>query len=221
MGSGSRAAGAAADLSTRARIRDAAIRTIAENGQAASLRAIAAEAEVSAALILHHFGSRAGLREACDRHVLEQMRDSKSAVLGSAGPAAMLAQLAQIEEYAPLVGYVMRCVQAGDEVADHLIEGMVTDAEGYLAEGVRAGTVRPSRDPAARARLLTHWSLGGLVLRLPAHGGRLDLDELPAWLRRYAEEIITPALELYTEPLLTDSTLLDAYLASEPTAEEH
>ena len=57
----------APDASTRDRIRDAAIAAFAERGfDAASLRDIAQRAGVSAALIVHHFGSKDGLREECD-----------------------------------------------------------------------------------------------------------------------------------------------------------
>lgn len=216
----SSAAGSAADLTTRARIRDAAIARIARQGLDAPLRAIAADAGVSPALIVHHFGSRAGLREACDEYVLAQIRENKSQAISGPGPASMLAQLAQVEGFAPLVGYVIRCVQAGDVMAHHLIEGMVADAEVYLEEGVRAGTLRPSRDPAGRARLLTVWAIGGIVVDLPLGGQELDVEQLPARLRDYTERIMLPALELLTEPVLADSTLLDAYLAARSRSEE-
>ncbi|HEX5969203.1 MAG TPA: TetR family transcriptional regulator, partial [Intrasporangium sp.] len=63
------------DLTTRARIREAAIRRFAADGMEAPLRAIAADVGASPALILHHFGSRAGLRGACDQWVLAQIRE--------------------------------------------------------------------------------------------------------------------------------------------------
>lgn len=203
------------DLTAKARIRDAAIRRFATDGMEASLRSIAADAGVSPGLILHHFGSRAGLREACDAHVLARTREAKASVLEPGTAAgAFLAQMAEVEGYAPLVGYVLRCMQAGGELAQEFIDHFVTDAVAYLEAGVRAGTVRPSRAPEARARVLTEMALGALLLQLPAGKGALDLDDLPAWLRGYMEKIALPLLELYTEPLLTDSTLLDAYLAA-------
>lgn len=208
------------DLHARARIRNAAVTRFGQDGFRIGLRAIAADAGVSPALIVHHFGSRAGLRRACDDYVVAQIRENKTQALGGAGPTAMLAQLAQVEGFAPLVGYVIRCVQAGDELARHLIEGMVADAEAYLEEGVRAGTLRPSRDPAGRARLLTMWAIGGLVLDLPLDSDKLDVDELPARLREYTDRIMLSALELLTEPVMADSSLLDAYLASRPRPEE-
>jgi len=51
-----------------------------------------------------------------------------------------------------------------------------------------------------------------LLLRLPTSDGRLDLDRLPEWYDEYLRRFALPLLELYTDGLLTDSTLLDAYL---------
>ncbi|WP_448073143.1 TetR family transcriptional regulator [Georgenia yuyongxinii] len=206
---------AAADLTARARIRDAAIRRFAADGMNVSLRGVAADAGVSAGLILHHFGSRAGLRAACDDHVLAEIRESKSAVLGHAGgTGTFLAQLAQLEGYAPLVGYVLRCMQSGGRLASDFVEHLVTDAIAYLQEAVDAGTIRPSRAPEARARLLVEQGIGALLLQLPAHQDHLDLQALPGWLRGYMDRIALPLVELYTEPLLLDAGLLDAYLAT-------
>jgi AcrR family transcriptional regulator len=208
-----------ADLTARARIRDAAIRRFAADGMNASLRTVAADAGVSAGLILHHFGSRAGLRTACDDHVLAEIRETKSAVLGpGGGTGVFLAQLAQVEGYAPLVGYVLRCMQSGGTLAADFVEHLVTDAVAYLGEAVAAGSIRPSRDPEARARLLVEQGIGALLLQLPAHQDHLDLQALPGWLRGYMDRIALPLLELYTEPLLMDAGLLDAYLTtSAPT----
>jgi AcrR family transcriptional regulator len=203
------------DLSAKARIRDAAVRRFAADGLGSSLRTIAADAGVSPGLIMHHFGSRAGLRAACDEYVLAETRSSKAEVLAPAGaPAALLSQLAQVDGYAPLIGYVLRCLQAGDELTRRLVDGMVADAVSYFEEGVRAGTITPSRNEPGRARLLTEYALGSLLMNLPARQERLDLDTLPAWLEAYAVRIILPTLELLTEPVLADSSLLDAYLAS-------
>jgi AcrR family transcriptional regulator len=209
------ARGGQQDLTARARIRDAAVRRFAADGLDAPLRAVAADAGVSPGLILHHFGSRAGLRTACDDHVLEETRTAKRAVLAGPGaPGALIAQLAEIEGCAPLVGYVLRCLQAGGELTTRLVDELVADAFDHLGDGVRAGAVRPSRDPAGRARVLTEMSLGSLLLQLPARQEHLDLDDLPRWLRGYAERILLPVLELCTEPLLTDSTLLDGYVST-------
>ena len=94
------------------RILQAALRRFAVDGLSAPLRAVAQDAGVSAGLIIHHYGSRAHLLEACDQRALEVTRDSKEDVFAG-GAGVMLAQLAAAERYAPLVGYVLRRLQEG------------------------------------------------------------------------------------------------------------
>lgn len=62
------------DLTARARIREAAIRLFAEQGvEETAIRDIAKDAGVSGGLIRHHFGSKDGLRVACDTYVLSEL----------------------------------------------------------------------------------------------------------------------------------------------------
>ena len=59
------------DRTARAVIRDEALGLFAAHGpDAVTVRQIAAAAGVSPALVVHHFGSKEGLREAVDEHVL-------------------------------------------------------------------------------------------------------------------------------------------------------
>lgn len=201
-----------ADLTARARIRDAAIEVFGSAGFDAPVRAVAARAGVSPGLLNHHFGSKDGLRAECDAHVLQRIRRAKTdAVTGS--PAVALTQLAAVEENAPLAAYVLQALQAGGDFAAAFVEQMVSDARDYLAAGVAAGTVRPSRDPAARARHLTLSALGSLLLHARLRSGGTDVAGL---LRHVADSATLPALELYTEGLLTDRSMLDDYLMQVP-----
>ncbi|TCC00365.1 TetR/AcrR family transcriptional regulator [Micromonospora zingiberis] len=64
----------ASDLTGRARLRAAALRLFAERGfGATSVRAVAAAAGLSPALVVHHFGSKEGLRAAVDEDVLDRI----------------------------------------------------------------------------------------------------------------------------------------------------
>lgn len=202
------------DLTTRARIRDAAIRRFARAGFGASVRSIAEEAGVSPGLVIHHFGSKDALRAVCDAHVLRTIAEAKHSAVGPGGPTEVLRQLADVEEYAPLAAYTVHALLAGGGLATAFLEQMIADAEAYLAAGVAAGTIRPSRDPARRARYLVLASTGSLVLhmRLRPRG----LDDVGAALRELAEAATLPALELYTEGLLTDRSMLDSYLMYVP-----
>jgi AcrR family transcriptional regulator len=198
------------DRTARARIRDAAIETFGTAGFDASVRAIATAAGVSPGLVMHHFGSKDGLRAACDEHVLRVIREAETEAFTRSGPGALLHQLAELDRYAPLVGYLVQALLAGGDLAATLLARLTADAEEYLQEAVAAGRMRPSRDPAARAAYLVDIGVGAVlsfVRRHPPVG-----SDLRATLRAYAEANSLPALELYTEGLLTDPDLLEDLL---------
>ena len=199
----------AGDLTTRVRIRDVAVRRFAVEGFEVPVRAIAQDAGVSAALVMHHFRSKDALRAECDAYVLRVLRESETESLVTAAPGQLLAELATIEEYAPIAGYVVQALLAGGDLATAFLDRMVRDAEIYLQQAVDAGRVRPSRDPAARARYLAYLGLGGLLVHLRQSPRGTDLG---AVLRSYADIFVLPGLELYTEGLFTDSSLLDTFL---------
>ncbi len=204
------ASAAESDLTARARIRDAAIRRFGADGFGASVRAIAADAAVSPGLVMHHFGSKEGLRAACDEHVLRVIREAETDAFASTGPLDLLAHLVGMDQYAPLVGYLVQALLAGGDLAATLLDRMTADAVDYLQEAVAAGRIRPSRDPAARAAFLVDVGIGAVlsfVRRYPPVDG-----DFRATLRAYAEANSLPALELYTEGLLTDRSTLDALL---------
>ncbi|MFI9508348.1 TetR family transcriptional regulator [Nocardia sp. NPDC052566] len=202
--------GSTADLTTAARIRDVAIEVFGEQGFQVGVRAIAKAAGVSPGLVNHHFGSKDGLRAACDDRVLQLIRDEKVKAITSQNVAkGMLAALAEIEVYGPLVAYMVRSLQAGGPMAVSLFEHMAEDANVYLQKGVEAGAIKPSRDPAARARYLMMLNVGATLLWVQMHqkdGEKLDFGKA---VRAITHELTPPALEFYTQGLLTDPTLLD------------
>jgi AcrR family transcriptional regulator len=198
-----------ADLTAMARIRDAAIAQFGVHGFGVGLRQIAEAAGVSAALVIHHFGSKDGLRTACDEYVAEAIHNSKSEAMLSHDPATWLAQLSEIESYAPLTAYLVRSMQSKSELAKTLWRNMIDNAEEYLDEGVRAGTLKASRDPKARARYLAITGGGGFLLYLQLHDNPTDLA---AVLRDYSADMVLPALEVYTEGLMADRNMYDAFV---------
>jgi AcrR family transcriptional regulator len=195
-----------ADLTATARIRDAAIEQFGQHGFGTGLRAIAEAAGVSAPLVIHHFGSKDGLRKVCDDYIQEWLRSEKSEALRNADAVDWLRQLSEIEDFAPMLAYLLRSLQSGGDLARSFMQRMIDNAEGYIEEGVRAGTIKPSRDPAARAKFLAMIGGGGLMLYIQMHDNPSDLR---AVLNDYAQEMVLPAVELYTDGLLTDRTILD------------
>jgi len=207
-----------ADLTAAARIRDAAIAQFGEHGFGVGLRAIADAAGVSAALVIHHFGSKNGLRKACDDYIAEEIRSGKLEAMRSPDPAAWFAQLAEIESYAPLMAYLVRSMHTGGELAKTLWRKMIDNVEIYLDEGVRSGALKPSRDPRARAKYLSITGGGGFLLYLQMHDTPTDLR---AVLRDYARDMVLPALEIYTEGLMADRTMYDTFLNEAEQGEPH
>jgi AcrR family transcriptional regulator len=200
------------DLTATARIRDAAIEQFGEHGFDVGLRVIAKAADVSAALVIHHFGSKEGLRKACDDYVAELIRAAKSETIQSSDPASWFAQLADIESFAPAMAYLVRSMQSGGELANSLWGNMIHNTEQYIEDGVRAGTIKASADPKGRAKFLAITGGGGFLLYLQMHATPRDLR---AVLHDYAQEMVLPALELYTHGLMIDATMYEAFTAQQ------
>jgi AcrR family transcriptional regulator len=142
------------DQGVLARIRDAAIEQFDQHGFDTKFQAVAEAAGVSPALAIHQFGCKESLRKACDDYILESIRTTKSEALQSMSPASWFARLAQIESHAPITAYLVRSMLSGDELGRALMRQMIDNAEEYLEDAVRAGTIKPSRDPKARATFL-------------------------------------------------------------------
>ncbi|ANJ27477.1 TetR/AcrR family transcriptional regulator [Agromyces aureus] len=200
---------APSDLTTRARLRDAAIECFAAEGFGASVRTIAARAGVSAGLIRHHFGSKDALRAECDAAVLERHRSLKTEGLES--PANAMAQLAEADEHGAMLVYILRSVQDGSPAGGAFIEHLIADAVAYSERAVATGILRPSLDPVGRARLLVTNSVGGLLVMLSMHP-EIDLTDFKTVLAKTFEQIALPSIELYTHGVFADSTYLDQYL---------
>lgn len=201
------------DLSTKAKIRDAAVARFGRDGFDASLRAIGRDAGVSAASIVKNFGSKEALREACDEYVFALIRDTKRTVVASQGtaPGAFIGQLAQLDEYRPLITYALRSIQRGGEYARGFIDHMVADALVYIAEGVENGLIVPSRDEEARVRFLIGATLGNLLIEIATAPDPSVVETNEFWERALGR-LTLPALEIYAEGFLTDRSLLETYL---------
>jgi len=152
------------DLTSKARIRDAAIACIAEEGvTAATVRKIAVAAGVSPGLVIHHYRSMDGLRAACDDHVAASIRRVKEDAM-TAGPGLDVLAALRETRIGPVVGYLARTLVEEAPAVTRLVDDLVADAEQYLEQGVESGMLRPTGDTRGRAAVLALWSLGALVL---------------------------------------------------------
>jgi len=123
-----------ADLTSRARIRDAAIRLFAERGEATTVKDITEAAGVSPGLLRHHFGSKEALREACDLYVLDRLVKIKEELvlqdkmatpgfLPSVHPTILL-----------FYKYVTRALLDGSARAAAMFDDMVTLTEQWISK---------------------------------------------------------------------------------------
>lgn len=195
------------DRTTKARIRDAAIRCFAENGIASTTaRKVAAGAGVSPGLVMHHFGSMDGLRNACDEYVAAMIRELKTGAM-TAGPGFdPLAALRSSADAPPLGKYLARTLVDGSARVAELVDEIVADAVEYTETGVRTGMLTSTAYPRERAAILTIWSLGALVLH--DHLARLigvDITE-PLDHPKAGTAYMGPALELLSG-VFTETTI--------------
>jgi AcrR family transcriptional regulator len=213
--------GSGDDRSTKARIRDAAIDTIAEHGLAdTTVRKIAETAGVSPALVMHHFGSMEALRRACDEYITEVIRDRKSQAIG-AGPGMDVLQALRDADYGNVMAYLARVLTDDSDLVNQLVDDIAADAVEYMADGVDNGMIRPSPHPEGRARLMTLWSLGGVVLH--HHMKRLlgvDLTDREVTADPEFIRYVRPALEMVGTGMFTEefnARLTDMFDTKEET----
>jgi AcrR family transcriptional regulator len=186
----------AGDLTARARIRDAALRLFTDRGMdGTTIRDIARAAGVSGGLIRHHFGSKDGLRAACDSYVLDQiMRIKEQAVLGGqlASPAFMSAsQPAMLLAFR----YLARSLVDGSPAAAAVFGEMVRLCEAWL-EQHNPGQVS---DPHSYSAVLVAMQSGLLMMHRQLSGALgADIFTAEGHLRLAAAMI-----EFYSQPLLS------------------
>ncbi|SFR22833.1 regulatory protein, tetR family [Lentzea waywayandensis] len=190
----------ASDLTARARIRDAALTRFGSEGiSGTSVRAVAADAGVSPALVVHHFGSKEGLRQACDDYVLDSIRSGDEAATEALGEVLSAAT--------PVRRYLARALLDDTEAAGALFAEIVERTQVWLADGEAEGWVRPTSDSRARAVTYVSWLLAPLVLG--DHVGRLlggDPAETATAVRG-----ARAGLEMLTGGLFADDRWLSAF----------
>jgi AcrR family transcriptional regulator len=180
------------DLTARARIRDAAIALFAERGiGSATIRDIAQAAGVSSGLVRHHFGSKEGLRQACDDFAMAEAArlqsrifDDGQTILGSLHPSVIQLQR-----------YLVRSTLDTPGKSSAMFGRMVEMGEQWIAEqGIRVA------DPRAYAAVLVAMQMGMFLMadHLSAALGT-DVTKPAGHLRMMAG-----AIDVFTHPLPAD-----------------
>ncbi len=199
------------DATAAVRIREAAIVRFGRQGfERTSVRQIAADAGVSPALVIHHFGSKEGLRAACDEALVSQLMTEKSKTEAPAIAETMREWLDRPERFGAYIDYFATMLADGSEGGNRLFDRMLGETAAMIDRGVADGTMHASADPEMRAVMITLNGLAPLLLR----------DQLarvlgvPVTSAAAARRMTLPILELYTHGLYTDSRILDAARAA-------
>ena len=158
------------DLRAAAVIREVAMRLFADRGAAAvTVREIAAAAGVSPGLVMHHYGSKDGLKDAVDRRAVAFFEEmlGELARIGQEGGSASLAELfvARLEDEPVMVEYVRRLLLDGGEAADALFVKLFDATAAGMRSLVDAGVVRPALDERIRTAFLLANDLSLVLLR--------------------------------------------------------
>jgi TetR/AcrR family transcriptional regulator, regulator of cefoperazone and chloramphenicol sensitivity len=190
-----------ADLTARARIRDAALRSFTEHGfDRATIREIAQAAGVSPGLVRHHFGSKEGLRQACDAYALQALHSYVDKAVTEAGlsdPATVSAEVR--DPLNPLSRYLARALIDDSGAAARIYDALVAMTEQSLRETDKQRAERPAADMRTRAALLVAMSLG--IPAFQAHISRsIGADVFgPEGDQRVALAL----LDIYSHPVIT------------------
>jgi AcrR family transcriptional regulator len=182
------------DLTARARIREAAIRLFTEKGvKATSVLEIADVAGVSGGLIRHHFGSKDGLRKACDSYVFDELLRFKERIVaqGRADPGF----LPTFDSRQVLLRrYFGRAMIDGSPAAAARFDQIVDLTERWFVDESDLGLL----DPRACAAVLAGMTIG--VLAMQDHIGRaLGEDPLSPQVQ---QRIAAAYAHLYSQSML-------------------
>jgi AcrR family transcriptional regulator len=166
-----------------------------------TVRDIAAAAGVSPALVLHHYGSKQGLRQAIDEHVagafddmLVMAANDPSQLDLSDEPAAATTfaelMLACLPPDSPIPAYLRRLLLSGDETGRILFRRWYQASVAMIERFIAAGTVKPTTDLPVRAAFLMINDLAIVLLR-DHLADVLGEDPLsPAGIRRWSRDVV-------------------------------
>jgi AcrR family transcriptional regulator len=177
------------DLTARARIRDAAIDLFADRGiEGATIRDIAQKAGVSSGLLRHHFGSKEGLRDACDEYVLSEL----------IGMGLRFTEFQSVDgittDTLRLQRYMTRSVLEHSPAGSALFDRVIAFGERWLAT-----TDLKTDDPKAFLAVLSVMKMSMMTSRdLLTRVLGADTGEPEGWTR-----VVKAALEIFSTPLIT------------------
>jgi AcrR family transcriptional regulator len=160
---------------TAEKILSAAVAEFAAHGfTKTTVRGIAAAAEVSPGLVIHHFGSKDGLRSACDDHVFDLIMSAKES---NAAYATMAVQVIFDDpEMSTALDYLIKSLLDPSEHGQRYFDHYVDLVETYIVDGFAGYTFRQSEDSRGQAATIAALALAPAMLdqRLQTNLGTED-----------------------------------------------
>ena len=192
---------------TAQRILSAAVAEFARHGfTKTTVRGIAAAAQVSPGLVIHHFGSKDGLRSACDEHVFERIAESKAA---NAGYASMAVQMMFDDpEMSTAVDYLVKSLLDPSEHGQRYFDHYVDLVESYITDGFAGYTFRQSEDSRGQAATIAVMALAPSLLEHRLHSV-LGTEDTTGMMTRLAPHLLDLYLHGALESVPEDSQLGD------------
>lgn len=155
----------ARDLTTKARIRDAALRLFPTEGfGATTIRSIARDAGVSPALVVHHFGSKEGLRQACDEHVVQVFGEAKAQGMQEENLYSRSFVASTLQMAGPTLRYLSWALSRGHPAAGDLFDDMVSEGIAMTRIAIDRGLIKDSPHLDRRVAVQMAMQLGAMVL---------------------------------------------------------
>lgn len=176
------------------------MRLFAERGAAAvTIREIAAAAGVSPGLVMHHYGSKDGLKDAADRHAaafFEEVLGDFARLIEEGRDTSLTRMLAaRLDSEPVMIDYIRRMLMDGGETADALFAKLYDASAAGMRSLAATGLMRQVPDERILTAFLLANDLALLLLRrqLTSVTG---LDPLsPEGLARWTETIMTVCME--------------------------
>lgn len=195
------------DLTGRARIRDAAIEAFGRQGfERTRVRDVALAANVSPALVLHHFGSKEGLRQACDEFVTGELFARKDKLQSGGVAGEIQSWLRDVDRYRPQLAYIARMLSGDTEASRALFTELVSGTRQMIDTQVEAGVMRDIPDRDVLATYLAAWGIAPLLLEHHLAAALGSPEDPGAVYRRST----IPLMELLTHGVYADDRLLRA-----------
>lgn len=192
---------------TAEKILSAAVAEFARHGfTKTTVRGIAAAAQVSPGLVIHHFGSKDGLRSACDEHVFERIAESKAA---NAGYASMAVQMMFDDpEMSTAVDYLVKSLLDPSDHGQRYFDHYVDLVESYITDGFAGYTFRQSEDSRGQAATIAVMALAPSLLEHRLHSV-LGTEDTTGMMTRLAPHLLDLYLHGALESVPEDSQLGD------------